>query len=60
MSLVYFLIFKVFDEFLISGTFRIGRAVDLAQLDLIVFLLWRIAQYEWWRCKRLKRLDRNV
>ena len=57
MSILYFVIFKMFGEFLISGSFRIGRLVDLAQMDLLAFILWRILVYERWRYHYL--LDRD-
>ncbi len=43
MSIIYFLIFKVF--FPTFGTFSIGRLVDLFQMDLVIILLVIIAIY---------------
>ena len=46
MSILYFIIFKLFGELLISGMFRIGRLVDLMQIDAVIVLLYLIFKYE--------------
>lgn len=59
MSLLYFIVFKLFGEYLVSGYFYWGRCIDLFQLDLIIFMLWRILRYERLRWQRLARLDKK-
>ena len=54
MSILYLLAFVIvpfilrlfFPEFTPQGYFRLGRFVDLAQLDLIIWLLWLNWRYQ--------------
>jgi len=59
MSLLYLLIFKIFDEFLISGYFRLGRFINLLCFDILAIELAIIVRCNLWRIKRLQRLDKE-
>ena len=59
MSVIYFIIFKMFGEYIISGTFHLGRFVDLLQMDICIFLLYRILRYERWRCNYILDKDKE-
>lgn len=53
MSLLYLILIENF----LDGYFELGRMIDLAQSDIIAFLLWWILRCELWRVRRLKNMD---